>query len=300
MRNGKKGVMTNSFFASFQLDNEALEKRLTTVGGSDVNVLAAGDPEKVTKLYKQKRGEVEPDDLSHVWPVLMGHVTEQLNLGWLEHKHGIKIKNYQAVLEGKNHSFMRCTLDGSTDDYKGEQAVIDAKFTMGRPLAGEEWKDVIPRLCQYYSPQLHWNAYLLQESTGKKCSMGLLSFIRAGAEPTLHEIKIDPEYQEKLIELGAYFMACVELGIEPHKIGAGNAPVPVDELVPVDMSLTRTAQQWLRLADVWVQTKGAAEACKEAESEIKKLVPDNASVAFGHGIQVRVSKNKAKKIEVMK
>ncbi len=292
--------MQNSFFTNFQLDSDALLERLTTVGGSDVNILASGDHEKITKLYRQKRQEIDPDDLSTVWPVLMGHITEEVNLEWVQLKHQVEIINRQRVLYGKGQPRMRCTIDGSIDDYKGQQAVIDAKFTMGRPFAGEDWKDVIPRLCRHYSPQLHWNAYLIEENTGRPCPMGLLSIIRAGAEPTLHEFVIDPNYQQELIGLATYFLGCLDMGIPPDDIAPQEAPVPQEDTIPVDMSETDQSAEWERLAGVYTQTVGAAEACKEAESKIKKLVPVNASVAFGHGIQVKVAKNRAKRIEVMK
>lgn len=292
--------MDYPFFAKFQMDTKSLAERFGTVGGSDINVLASGDAEKINNLYLRKRGEIESDDLSTVWPVLMGHITEELNLEWCQLKNKLEIINRQLVIKGKKHPIMRCTLDGSVNKYRGKQAVIDAKYTMGRPKADEEWKDVVPRLCKQYSPQLHWNAYLLEEHTGKKCAYGLLTIIRAGNEPTLHEVEIDPNYQAELIGLATYFMGCVDLGVPPHEIVASEAPVPHDETIPVDMSQTQADPRWKQWAEVWSQTVGAMDACKKAETEIKKLVPKNASVAFGHGIQVKVAKNKSKRIEVMK
>ena len=283
------------FFAQYRLETKSQNERLTTVGGSDINTLTSGNAERIHNLYLRKRGELDPDDLSTVWPVLLGHITEELNLEWCQYKNGFEIINRQAVLVSKKHPIMRCTLDGSVPKYRGKQAVIDAKFTMGRPMAGEEWRDVIPRLCKQYSPQLHRNAYLLEETTGKKCPYGLLSIIRAGNEPTLHEIKIDPLYQAELIGLANYFMGCVEMGVAPTELPISEAPVPPEETVPVSMDGNPHWKQW---ADVYVQTVGAMDACKKAETQIKKLVPKNASEAFGHGIKVKVSKNKSKRIEV--
>ncbi len=288
---------TPAFFAKYHLDKKSLGERFGTVGGSDINTLAGGNAERIHQLYLRKRGEIEADDLSMVWPVLMGHITEELNIEWCQQKHGFEIVNRQAVLTSKKHAIMRCTLDGSVPKYRGKQAVIDAKFTMGRPLAGEEWRDVIPRLCKQYSPQLHWNAYLLEENTGKKCPFGLLSIIKAGNEPTLHEIKIDPLYQAELIGLATYFMGCVEMGVPPTELPISEAPVPAEETVPVSME---TDPHWKQWAEVWIQTVGAADTCKKAEAEIKKMVPRHASEAFGAGIKVRVAKNKSKRIEVVK
>ena len=132
----------------------------------------------------------------------MGHVTEELNAEWCQLKQGIDIVDQRGAIRQK--ALLRCTLDGAVRKYKNRAAVFDAKFTLGRPLRGEEWADVIPRLVNKYTPQLHWNGYLLEETDGKRCEYGLLSILRAGSEPTFHEIKLDPAYTEHLIGLAAY------------------------------------------------------------------------------------------------
>ena len=125
--------MAYPFFDKFQLDPKSLSERFGTIGGSEINILASGDSDRINQLWLRKRGEVEADDLSTVWPVLMGHITEELNLEWCQLKHELEIINRQLVIAGKKHPIMRCTLDGSIKNYRGKQAVIDAKFTMGRP-----------------------------------------------------------------------------------------------------------------------------------------------------------------------
>ena len=299
MPSRKNEGMAYPFFEKFNLSTKSLKERRTTVGGSDINILASGDVEAINKLYLQKTTG-ESDDLSQVWPVIMGHVTEELNTEWCQLKQGIDIVDRQRVLYGKKHAFMRCTLDGAVRKYKNRAAVFDAKFTLGRPLRGEEWADVIPRLVNKYTPQLHWNGYLLEETDGKRCEYGLLSILRAGSEPTFHEIKLDPAFTEHLIGLATYFMGCIELGTPPEQIASPEPPTPVEDRVPFDMTETAHDPKWKEWAQLYVQTVGAADTCKKAESEIKKLVPKTASEAFGHGVRVKVSKNNAKKVEVMR
>lgn len=291
--------MAYPFFEQFNLSGKSLEERQTTIGGSDINILAAGDAEAINKLYLQKTTGIS-DDLSMVWPVIMGHVTEELNTEWCQLKQGIEIVDRQRVLYGQKHKFMRCTLDGAVRKYKNRAAVFDAKFTLGRPMRDEEWGDVITRLVTKYTPQLHWNGYLLEETDGKKCEYGLLSILRGGNEPSFHEIKLDPAYTEHLIGLATYFMGCIELGTPPEQIASPEPPTPVEDRVPFDMTETPHDPKWKEWAQLYVQTVGAADTCKKAESEIKKLVPKQASEAFGHGVRVKVSKNNAKKVEVMK
>jgi hypothetical protein len=66
------------------------------------------------------------------------------------------------------------------------------------------------------------------------------------------------------------------------------------------MTETSHDPHWKEWAGIWTQTVGAADSCKKAEAELKKLVPKSASEAYGHGVRIRVSKNNAKKIEVIK
>ena len=214
-----------------------------------------------------------------VWAVIMGHITEEANIEWSEHYLDLPIIDRQKVYNGTKYPFMRCTVDGVVKGYKNRLAVIDAKFTMGRPKRDEEYKDVIPRLVKYYSPQLHWNAYLIEETTGKKCPYGLLSFIKAGDQPVIHEVKIDKVYQQKLIDVAKWFMGCVEMDIEPTDIPTAEAPIPQEDKVPVDM---KADPKWKAFADQYIQTLGANEIFKDAEAKIKKLVPRNSSEAFGH------------------
>lgn len=288
-----------AFFRQFQMSKKSKAERKSTLGGSDINRLASGDPYEINALFEEKN-EGKTTDLSMVWPVVMGHVTEELNTEWCQVKQNIEIVDRQRVIRGTEHPFMRCTLDGAVRNYKGRAAVFDAKFTMGRPLRGEEWSDVIPRLVRKYTPQLHWNAYLLEEADGKKVDYGLLSIMRGGNEPTFHEVKIDRKYTAELIELGKYFMACLDLGFYPDEMERPDIPTPPEEREPVDMTATTHDPKWAQWAGLWVQTAGAADTFKKAEAEIKKLVPKNASEAFGHGIRVKVAKNNSKKIEVMK
>lgn len=295
----KAQVEIPAFFRQFQMGDKPLAERRNTIGGSDINRLASGDPKQINDLYEEKI-EGRSVDLSMVWPVVMGHVTEDLNTEWCQVKQGIDIVDRQRVIRGTEYPFMRCTLDGAVRKYKGKAAVFDAKYTMGRPMKGEEWSEVIPRLVRKYTPQLHWNAYLLEEAEGKKVEYGLLSIIRAGNEPTFHEIKIDPAYTQELIELGKYFMACIELGFYPDEMERPDVPTPPEEREPIDITETTHDTKWKAWAELWVQSAGAADTFKKAEAEIKKLVPKNASEAFGHGIRVKVAKNNSKKIEVMK
>ena len=289
--------MAISFFEKLRMDKKSLSARKKKLGGSEINIIASGNKEKIQNLFLEKTEQKEPDDLTLIWPVIMGHITETVNLEWTAHYLQTTINMRQQVIEGNKNPFMRCTLDGVIENYKNKLAVIDAKFTLGRPVKDEAWGDVIPRLIRYYAPQLHWNAYLLQEYLDKPVEYGLLSFIRGGDKPILEEMQIDTAYQEELIELGKYFMNCVDLGFEPDEIPTTTDFVPQADLVPVDME---SDDRWRSFALQIIQTAGANKIFKESSDNIKKLVPPNASEATGHGVKIKVQRNGSKRLEICK
>jgi predicted phage-related endonuclease len=58
--------------------------RRSFIGGSDARIVMGKDEVALLRLWKEKRGEVEPEDLSENLLVQLGTVTEQLNRHWYE------------------------------------------------------------------------------------------------------------------------------------------------------------------------------------------------------------------------
>ena len=56
--------------------------RRTAIGGSDARVIMGDDKAALVRLWREKRGEVEPKDLSDKLIVQLGTVTEDLNRRW--------------------------------------------------------------------------------------------------------------------------------------------------------------------------------------------------------------------------
>ena len=56
------------------------------IGGSDARIIMGKDEEALLRLWREKRGEVEPEDLSGNLIVQLGVVTEDLNRRWYEAK----------------------------------------------------------------------------------------------------------------------------------------------------------------------------------------------------------------------
>ena len=51
-------------FGGLRLSAERLDARNRGIGGSDANIILSGDDERLLRLWSEKRGEAEPEDLS--------------------------------------------------------------------------------------------------------------------------------------------------------------------------------------------------------------------------------------------
>ena len=78
--------------------------RRSFIGGSDARIIMGDDEAALLRLWKEKRGEVAPEDLSGDLLVQLGAVTEHLNRHWYEKNTG------QAVAEVQRQVFHACLL----------------------------------------------------------------------------------------------------------------------------------------------------------------------------------------------
>ena len=68
-----------------------------------------GDDEAtLVRLWREKRGEVEPEDLSDNLIVQLGTVTEDLNRRWYERNTGQAIKDVQRRVQHPVHKMDGC------------------------------------------------------------------------------------------------------------------------------------------------------------------------------------------------
>jgi len=66
------------------------------MGGSDARVIMGDDEASLVRLWREKRGEIEPEDLSGNLIVQFGVVTEELNRAWYQRNSGLPIKDVQG------------------------------------------------------------------------------------------------------------------------------------------------------------------------------------------------------------
>jgi len=97
------------------------------IGGSDVRIIMGGDEAALLRLWREKRGEAEPEDLSGNLIVQLGFATERLNRQWYERTTGHVVKDVQRWVRHPVIRWMAATLDGMVE---GTRAVFEAKFML--------------------------------------------------------------------------------------------------------------------------------------------------------------------------
>src|SRR2546423_924038 len=125
------------------------EDRRAFIDGSDARIIVGDDEEALLRLWREKRGEVEPKDLSGNLIVQLGVVTEALNRRWYEVNAGQVITDVQRRIQHPILRWMRATLDGRVE---ASGAVFEAKFML-------PWSFSEEAAVAKYMPQLQHNMW---------------------------------------------------------------------------------------------------------------------------------------------
>jgi predicted phage-related endonuclease len=105
------------------------------------------DEANLARLWHEKRGEIEPQDLSDNLIVQLGCVTEELNRRWYECNTGHAVKDVQRRIQHPVVKWMAATLDGMVDP---GGAVFEAKFVL-------PWSFSEQAAAEKHMPQLQHN-----------------------------------------------------------------------------------------------------------------------------------------------
>ena len=242
---------------------------------SRVGVLMRGDAEAIMRLWLEMTGQQPEEDLSDVWVVQLGTATETLNLDWFEKKNRVPVLQRGEVLTHPTIPWASCTLDGIVENAK--RFPLDAKHVGGR----EPTEVVVER----YQPQMQWQMWI----TGTQ--LAALTIIRGNDEPIIEYVDRDDSYIEEMVRRARQFMFFVRCKEPPVVLPP--VPAPINAQREIDMTGDET---WKRQAEQWLQVHGAAEVARDCEKVLKKLVPDDARKAFGHG--VRISRDRAGRLSL--
>src|SRR5215472_14644074 len=82
------------------------------IGGSDARIIMGSDEPALIRLWREKRGEIRPEDLSDNLVVQLGVATEDLNRRWYEANTGQVVTDVQKRVRHPALRWMAATLDG--------------------------------------------------------------------------------------------------------------------------------------------------------------------------------------------
>lgn len=257
-----------------------MSDRRTFIGGSDARVIMGDDQDKLIRLWREKRGEVLPLDLSNDLVVQLGSITEDLNRTWYERTSGHTVEDVQRKVRHPIHKWMGATLDGRVQQ---TGAVYEAKFMLPWNFSEEAAADK-------HMAQLQHNMWVIAARSA------VLSIITGGGKWVEITVHADPLYQHLLLTAEKKFWRCVETGEMPALFGIETPRPRLEAIKVVDMA---TSNSWAELAARYLRTREAHGDHELAKADLKKLVPEDAKEAIGHGIKAKRSKSGAISFEAL-
>jgi len=238
------------------------------------------DEAALVRLWREKRGEADPEDLSSNLIVQLGAATEELNRTWYERNTGRRVTDVQRLVKHGAISWMAATLDGIME---GTGAVFEAKFML--PCSFTE-----AAAAEKYMAQVQHNMWVTHLRTS------VLSIITGGGKWVEITIPMDPLYLSVLVSAEKKFWRCVQSGEVPRLINAEPPRPRIEAIRIVDMG---SSNSWAEFAALFRSTRSAFLDHERAKSELKALMPEDAKEAIGHGVRAKRSKSGAVSFDVL-
>jgi predicted phage-related endonuclease len=262
------------------MPSQEFKTRRSFIGGSDARIIMGNDEAALIRLWREKRGEVGPEDLSDNLIVQLGTATEELNRTWYERNTGRRVTDVQRRVKHSAIPWMMATLDGIVE---GTEAVFEAKFML-------PWSFSEEAAAEKHVAQVQHNMWVTHLRTS------VLSIITGGGKWVEITIPMDPLYLSILVSAEKKFWRCVQSGEAPHLINAQPPRPRIEAIRIVDMS---SSNSWAEFAALFRSTRSAFLDHERAKSELKALIPEDAKEAIGHGVRAKRSKSGAVSFDVL-
>ncbi len=243
-----------------------LADRRSFIGGSDARIIMGEDELALVRLWREKRGEVEPVDL---------------NRRWYEPNTGQVVTEVQRQVFHPIKRWMAATLDGMVE---ATGAVFEAKFML-------PWSFSEEGAAEKHMAQLQHNMWVTASRTA------VLSIITGGGKWIEMTIPADPLYLHLLLTAEKKFWRCVESGEAPRLFGVEPPRPRIEAVRVVDMS---SSNAWAEFASSFRRTRSAFLEHEKTKAELKSLIPDDAREAVGHGVRARRSKSGSISFDLLK
>jgi predicted phage-related endonuclease len=266
--------------AQVQPKSRSSPDRRYFIGGSDARIIMGNDESALLRLWQEKRGEIEPQDLSGNLIVQLGLATENLNRRWYEANTGQVLIDVQRRIRHPVLRWMAATLDGWVE---ATGSVFEAKFML-------PWSFSEEAAAEKYMPQLQHNMWVVAARTA------VLSVITGGGKWVEITTHADLLYQHLIVTAERKFWRCVESGEPPRLFGVEPPKPRIEAIRVVDMS---PSNSWAEFAGVFRSTRQAFLEHERSKAELKSLMPEDAKEAIGHGVRAKRSKSGAVSFDLL-
>ena len=211
-----------------------------------------GDDEAaLLRLWREKRGEVEPEDLSANLIVQLGLATEELNRRWYQANTGQVVTHVQRWVRHPALRWMAATLDGR----------VESAAPYSRRNSCCPWSFSEEAAAEKHMPQLQHNMWVVAARSA------VLSVITGGGKWVEIKTHADPLYQHLIVTAERKFWRCVESGEPPRLFGVEPPKPRIEAVRIVDMS---SSNAWAEFAAIFSRTRSAYLEHEQAKAELKE------------------------------
>jgi hypothetical protein len=247
------------------------------IGGSDARIIMGDDEGALLRLWREKRGELEPKDLSGNLLVQLGVVTEALNRRWYQSNSGQALTDIQRHIRHPALRWMAATLDGRVQT---TGAVFEAKFML-------PWSFSEEAAAEKYMAQLQHNMWVV---ASRAAVLSVIAESGWKSPPTPIPFTSISSSRPSGSSGAAWRAASPSpIWVEPPK-------PRIEALRIVDMS---GSNAWAEFAGIFARSRAAYLEHEQAKTELKTLMPEDAKEAVGHGVRAKRSKSGAVSIDLL-
>lgn len=272
--------------------------RKTYIGSSDARDILSGSWDR---LYKLKKGLIEPDDLSDNFKVQLGIHTEPFHLDWTIRRHieqnGGEWKWSKEKADGEQHHAtyahdglygpvpLTSHPDAIMRDPSGLIFPMEVKHT-GRFRNADEAAD-------FYMPQIQhhmicWDVDVM-----------MFSVICGNEEPERIWVGSSEQWRTHYLEMCDRFWSHVLTDNPPapalyDEAKEPKVPTSIKDSVPLNgmrrisfETLTEGSNRAGAMIDEFLETKEAVQRHEAAKKEIKDLIPDDVKEVYGDRLTIK-------------
>lgn len=257
------------------------EERRNYIGGSDIAVVMGMSRWKTPlKLWLEKIGEAEPDDLSQVEAVQLGSELEEFVAQKFARETGKQVRKQSKMYVHKDYPFMAAHIDRlitGTDEilecktcgsYKEDEW---AEVIETVEIDGKKVEKVIEKVPREYLLQVTWYLGI----TGKK--LAHIAVLIGGQKFKKRKIEFDKELFDVMVEMAKEFWNCVQTKTQPSVAPDDNSVLaeifsqPNEEFIESQNS----EEKILKLQQLKSDISALENEKNMLEAELKQVIGEN-------------------------